>query len=224
MIDQVPSVFPEIYYKGIDFWLWLIAISIGILGSIMFYLRMKKQDTAIQKTISLGIANILLFFSMMRILYILAVRLPGHNYDFFTGLGYATGLLGLTGFVFSAERYLLHKTKFLLTIIGLVGVIAGFLAAFGVLSRDYVVNITGIVAAIIIGFILLISIWLIVHIPGDLRKRMFIVVVGIILIYLADVLDSQRMYTLIIGWPIFIAPLCMIVGIILLVWAMQIKY
>jgi hypothetical protein len=155
----------------------------------------------------------------MRVSYCLAVLLPastipGEVYDFWTNLGYIFGLSGMVGFLYGLEKYIVKKTKFLLTIFSIIVVITGILSMFNILNRITVMAFVYAIVLVDAGIILILFIGLAIKSTGVVRKRTFFVFFGIFLLLLAVALDSQ--VALAITNNLYIAPIMNIIGLFIL--------
>lgn len=213
---------PPNYLLEYDIYLWAIVVVMGFVGCIIFSRRIKKITIDAQKGLVLGLSIFFLLFSFMRISYCLAVILPasstpGEVYDFWTNLGYIFGLSGLVGFLYGIEKYIIKKTKFLLTIFSIIVVCAGILSMLNILNRIIVMGFVYVIVLADAGIILFLFLGLAIKSTGVVRKRTFFVFLGIFFLLLAIALDSQ--VALAITNNLYIAPIINIIGLIILMTA-----
>lgn len=220
ILENPPGLgLPPNYLLEYDIYLWAIVVIMGIVGNIMFSSRIKKTSIDAQKGLLVGLSLFFILFSLMRIAFCLAVLLPaslvpGEVYDLWTNVGYIFGLSGLVGFLYGLEKYIVKKTKFLLTIFSIIVVCAGILSMLNVLNRITVMAFVYVIVLVDAGIILLLFLGLAIKSTGIVRKRTFFVFLGIFLLLLAIALDSQ--VALAITNNLYIAPIINIVGLFIL--------
>ncbi|MHA1341439.1 MAG: hypothetical protein ACTSRZ_11185 [Promethearchaeota archaeon] len=209
---------PADYMMTYDYYLWLILVGVSIISSILFILRAKRSNIDIQKGLLLGLGIFAILFGLMRLTFILSIRMPGDGsgevYDFWTNLGYIFGLGGMIGFLFGIERYIIKKTKFMLTIFSMIVIILGIMSMFGYLERIVVMGFVYVIVLVDAGIMLALYIWLITKTAGIIKIRTILAFFGILLMLLGMMLDSQ--VGLSILGNLYIAPVISIIGIILI--------
>jgi hypothetical protein len=229
MLNQIPSVFPSIYYDSIDYPLWIIVIIIGIINSIVFLLRTKKATTEIQKSIFGAMSGLMFFMAIMRICYTIASRFLIDQYDFWTTLGYITGIIGMAWFIFVYEKNLIKKTKFLLTIFSLSAIIVGTLSLFEIITRDYPRIYTSAAGTIDILVVIIMYSWLVKITTGSLRNQTIISLIGILLTFGGFFIDSEIVFGLFISlsvdvntiFIVTLAPALQSIGMIIIVFSQK---
>jgi hypothetical protein len=221
MLFENPSTLdlPADYLLKYDIYLWGIVVIMGLIGSIIFSRRIKNSTIDVQKGLLLGLSIFFLLFSFTRIAFILAVLLPASGveaevYNFWTNLGYIFGLLGLVGFLYGIEKYIIHKTKFILTIFSIIVVCAGILSMLNILERETVMLFVYVIVLVDAGIVMILFLGLAIKSTGVVRTRTFFVFLGIFLLLAAIALDSQ--VALAITNNLYIAPIINIVGLIIL--------
>ena len=225
MILQIPDGFPPEYMNTIDLYLWIASLLVGLIGAFLFLKRRKASEIDIQRDLYFGLALFLFLFSLMRIAYILSVKLPfedpGKDYDFYTSLGYVFGLAGLGGFLYGIERSIITKTKHLLTIFTYVVVVLGALSAFNVFDRSISMSATYAVVILDTLIMMILYLWLVKKTTGIIRKRTFIAFLGIVMLFASTMLDSQAAFSLAPGLNLLIAPIIATVGIAIIVYVQR---
>lgn len=203
---------PENYIMTYDLYLWIVVIVLGLISAVFFYSRMRKSEIDVQKGLFLGLTLFSVLYALMRVAYILSIRMPGEVYDFYTLLGYIFGLSGFAGFLFGIEKYIVRKTKFLLTIVSFIVVALGVLGLFEILDRIFVMGFVYGVVMVDTALMVAIYLGLIVKTTGIIRKRTFIAFLCIFALFLSTALDSQ--VALAIWGNLWIAPALSIAGIL----------
>jgi len=158
----------------------------------------------------------LLMLSLTRIFFIVAVYIPD-NYDFYTNLGYISGIAGLIYWLYVLESYLVKKTKRFFTIISVIVFSISIIALFGVVSRDFALDIQFILLPVALVVIVILYVYLIIKTTGTVRVKSSWVLVGLALIAVAQVMDGQDFISALPEFPLIIAPLIMLAGVMIFI-------
>ncbi len=213
---QIPDVYVAVgYFKGLDAYLWWAFTALCVVACIIFLLRMKKAETPSQKNLYLGYGLFSLSYGITRFFFILGILFPD-QYEFFTGLGYIPSIAGGLAIIFVAELYLITKTKKIISIFLLIALVISILGVAGVYSREVYYSLVVVIALVAVLFILIIYIMLIRVSTGGIRKKTIGAFIGILLLSVAAVLDSQVGVTLLAG-NILIPPIMIIIGLVFFV-------
>jgi len=219
MINQIPDVYQDNYLQTYDLYLWIAMVIVGIVGSLLFYKRMKRSTIDIQKYLLGGVGFFLFLFSIMRISFILSIKVEnGAFYDEFTIIGYILGLGGLGGFLYGVERGIIKQTHFLMTISSIVGIVFGIIFLVFDFERGFIMDFTYVVSMADSILMLTLYLWLIKSSTGVIRNRIFIGLLGVLMIFLGMAFDSELVYTVLPTLPPFVAPVCSILGISLITY------
>ena len=217
MLLEMPEVFKNMdYYEGIPLILWLIGFGLYILGFILFFREGKRMELKSQKMANYAYGTFMLGMGITRIVFIIAIYIP-EAYDFWTTLGYITGLIGLIFWLYVLETFLVQKTKKIFTIISIIAFGFSSIALFGVISRDLALNIQYILLPFSIGIILILYIYLIAKTTGTVRRKVEWILIGLFLIAAAQVLDGQTFIEAVPTFPLIIPPIIMISGILIFI-------
>ncbi len=217
---EIPQVFLDAgYFKGLDAYLWWIFTALCVVACVVFLIRMKRSETPSQKHLYLAYGLFSLGYGITRVLFNIGIYIPD-QYEFYTTLGYFPSIAGGIALIFVAELHLVPKTKKLITII-MVGVLVIAILSFAnviTLGENGVYNYYLIVGASLLAvlFISIIYIVLLKYSTGGLRRKTLGAFLGILLLSVAAVLDSQVGISLLAG-NILIPPILIIVGIVLFV-------
>ncbi len=213
---EIPEAFRDIgYLEGPELYLWFISIGVLWLGFVLFMIKAPKIELKSQKMHYIAFGFFSLMFGLTRLLFIIAIFIPD-NYDFYTTLGYITSLVGIIFFLYVLETYLIQKkTKRIFFLISLITFIISTIALFGGTSRYLALQIQYILLPIVLGAVALLYFYLIVKTTGALRKKIIGILLGMVLIALAQILDSEAFITAFPIFPFIIPPLVLIGGTIL---------
>ncbi len=188
---EIPEAFRGIgYLEGPELYLWFVSIGVLWLGFVLFMIKAPKIEMKSQRMHYIAFGFFSLMFGLTRLLFITAIFIPD-NYDFYTTLGYITSLVGIIFFLYVLETYLVQKTKRIFFYISLITFIFSTIALFGGTSRYLALQIQYILLPIVLGAVALLYIYLILKTTGALRKKIIGILVGMVLIALAQILDSE---------------------------------
>jgi len=212
---QIPDVFPSNYMTTIDYYLWLLVVAIGLISVIIFLVKVNKVESDLQKPYLYGISLFLLLLALQRVAYIISVKMSGADYDFWTNLGYVCSLAGMMCFFLGIEKSVIRKTKYLLSLTTLIGVLIGLLALFNILPRDISMKITYIISTLATVIIIVLFGWMISKSAGSIRKKSLITFIGVVVLFAGIMMDSELVYGgLWPTMPLIIPPILNSIGLI----------
>ncbi|MHA1149946.1 MAG: hypothetical protein ACTSR8_17045 [Promethearchaeota archaeon] len=214
MILQVPEGFPDGYYEGISLYLWFGTITFFFIAFILFIIKGRKLDLKSQKMLFYGYSMASLGLGFTRVFFLLGVHIPD-QYDFFTTLGYLSSLAGLIFWLYILENYLVPKTKKLFTIVSVIAFLVSVVALLSPLPREFALNIQYILLPFSLSAIAVLYIYIIIKTTGDVRVKAIWILIGLVLIAVAQILDGEAFITAYPTFPLVIPPLVMMVGILL---------
>ncbi len=220
MLFDVPEGLKGIgYYQGISLILWILVIILLLISVCLFAIKaFKTEEGKGLRMMLIAYSVFCLFYGLTRIIYIIAVYNPP-NYDFFVILGFLFMLLGIIYWLFILETYIIKFTKKIITIINLIGFVIGLITLSGyfifaiseMLIWRIIIYTLGSVS---IGIIMIIYVYLIIKTTGTPRKKAIGILVGLILVYITNIMDSEffiSTFTI----HLVITPIIMIIGIII---------
>lgn len=211
---QIPDLYPSNYMMTIDYYLWIAVVAIGLISVILFFVKVHKVESDLQKPYLYGISLFLLLLALQRVAYIIAVKLIV-DYNFWTNLGYIFSLAGMTCFFLGIEKSVIRKTKYLLSLTTLIGVLIGILSLFDILPRDISRNITYIISTLATVIIIVLFAWMISKSAGSIRKKSFITFIGVVVLFAGIMMDSELVYGgLWTTMPLVIPPILNSIGLI----------
>lgn len=158
----------------------------------------------------------MLFFGLTRVCYLIGVLLPV-DYDFWAILGYVFQLIAMSALLFEFERSIVKKTKYSLTIFSLFGTAVAILSLSESINRDISMNLSTIVSTADTILIIVIFIYVIVKSTGIVRTRTLISFVGIIMVFIGQLLDTERLYGIWPTQPLLLSPILNIIGLMLII-------
>ena len=214
MILQLPDIYPSDYMMTIDYYLWIAVVALGLISVCIFFVKVHKVESDLQKPYLYGISFFLLLLTLQRVAYIIAVKLSV-DYNFWTNLGYICSLAGMTSFFLGIEKSVIRKTKYLLSLTTLIGVLIGLLALFDILPRDISMKITYIISTLATVIIIVLFGWMISKSAGSIRKKSLITFLGVVVLFAGIMMDSELVYGgLWPTMPLIIPPILNSIGLI----------
>ncbi len=199
----------------IDYYLWIAVVAIGLISVILFFIKVNKVESDLQKPYLYGISFFLLLLSLQRVAYIISVKMAGADYNFWTNLGYVCSLAGMMCFFLGIEKSVIRKTKYLLTLTSFIGVLIGLLSLVNVLDREISMKITYIISTLATVIIIVLFAWMISKSAGSIRRKSFITFIGVIVLFAGIMMDSELVYGgLWPTMPLIIPPILNSIGLI----------
>lgn len=191
---------------------------------IFLIIKSIKTKARSPKLVFLAYGIFYIFFGLTRIVYIVAVY-NLDNYDFLVTLGYIAQSLALISILYILETHIVKGTKKIFLILTLIAFFISVIALTGVISRELALTILYILLPFSSGVILLLYLYIIFKSTGALRKRAIGLFIGSLLMYVAQIMDSE----MIIGsiYPIMplileITAVIMILGVVIFTFS-QVK-
>ncbi len=183
---------------------WFIAIAVLLYTGYLFLNKSRSVEAEGQKWLFIGFGIFFILYATTRILFLCAEwardwgpdlyspnvipfsKPGGPGYDLFWRIATLSGLVGWTFFIFVIEKYLIRKTKFIFSIIGLGTLIICLI--FGPYEIGLLATRTG---PILMGLILiLLYFYLIFTSDGDVRKKALMATLGLIVLFIGIGIDS----------------------------------
>ena len=218
---NIPEAFANAgYFKSLDGPLWYVAMGLTYISGIIFFVRTSRAEAKVSKQWYLAFALFSFFYATTRLFFNLAVEFgyaiidDGEVYDFWCSLGYISAIAGAIYLLYVAETNIITSTRKLCTIMLVVGIVAAILGVI-LRAREISLIITYAVSLLATVLILFIYIVMIRNSTGALRKKTIGAFVGIVIWFLAIILDGEVAYKTIMGMPLLLPPLMYIVGVTL---------
>ena len=204
MISQIPqtmppehynfAMFPHGFINGV-----LFAVFAGLLFvfGIIFLKRSKRQEITSAKRIQIAFGIFGISYGITRVLFILMFQdftNPDQNYSLIASIAYSFGMIGFAAIIWALERIKYEKKIFfsiilLTTIITIGGTI--FIAFGGADIRETVLTIIFIGTPISAMILLILYLTLIIKSTGIVRKKSTYSLLGLVIMFVGIVLDSQ---------------------------------
>ena len=212
---QIPDVYPSNYMMTIDYYLWIAVVAIGLISVILFFVKVHKVESDLQKPYLYGISLFLLLLALQRVAYIISVKMSGADYNFWTNLGYVCSLAGMMCFFLGIEKSVIRKTKYLLSLTTFIGVLIGLLSLVDILDREISMIITYIISTLATVIIIVLFAWMISKSAGSIRKKSLITFIGVVVLFAGIMMDSELVYGgLWPTMPLIIPPILNSIGLI----------
>lgn len=202
------------YYQGLSIILWYICSIALFIFAAIFFIKAYRIDVKEPKLgyIAYGIFG--LFFGLTRLVYIIGVFSPP-MYDFYVTLGYIFTVLALLPVLYILETQVFTATKKVFLIISVVCFIFSLFAFIGAASRYLASTIMWILmpftASVIMGMYLLIAL----KSEGKLRTKAVLIFIGILLITIGHMMDSELVIVNLSFIPLEVTPIIYIAGIVI---------
>ncbi len=187
--------------------LWIIAIAVLWIAVIFFIRKSKKSDVPSQKNMFLGIGLFFGLYSLTRAFFIIGWYLTfdesSQLYDIFWRIATIIGMIGFTFLIFVLERYPLERrTKYIGTILGCIALILSLAlgSEMGLLVLAVSLPILGVLILALYGYLAKIT-------EGTIRRRAILDFLGILIILLGIMFDTNIAYDLIFSINPFMAPI-----------------
>lgn len=197
--------------------LWMVCVALFWLSFTLFVKRGKKEELKSLKMTYYAYGFTSLMLGFVRIFFVVAVY-DLINYHFWVLLGYLSGVGGLIFWLYVCEKYLLmNKTKKVFTFICVVVFCVSLVALAGLIERSIALDIQYILLPVALAVIAFVYIYIIVKTTGTVRIKAKWILIGIFLIAIAQVLDGEDFITALPWFPLWIPPIIMAVGIVIMI-------
>jgi hypothetical protein len=209
-------VFP--YYRGIHLGMWITAVVIMYILCVIFIIRSKREGIFdSQKWLFRSFA---LFFGLMggtRIFFIIGCLIEPW-YEITLVIAYLFGILSLTPAVMTLEKYIVTKTHKIFSLLAIAISISSLIFVF--IPSQYALS-RGIMSAAM-PFLLFIFVFLYVSVirnsVGTVRKKSLLTLIGMVIIVIGTLLDSEALlvamanHIITAAGPIVFSIGCIIIG------------
>ena len=212
MLLVLPPVFQNIgYYEGLSLILWIVGIGLLFISSFLFILRAVKRDL---KDPKIGFIAYCLFcgiFALARLIFTIGNITPDY-YDFYTSIGYILAPLSLVPLLYVVETQIVTSTKKIFLIITCIGIVIALFSLIFPESRYFALTMLSIIMPFSSISMIILYLYIITKTSGRLRQKASLILIGLALIGISHVMDSEYFVRLI---PLELAPICLIIGVIL---------
>ncbi|MFX0071528.1 MAG: hypothetical protein ACFFAO_10605 [Candidatus Hermodarchaeota archaeon] len=215
----------NIYLKTVP---WIIVMIYLFLIATYFLVNSLKQPEELKsrKQVLRAIALFFYFYIVKRFFFILSDFERDANGDTqlfyrYTALAYVFYFLALLNFIFLTEKYVINRSKYILTYIFISGLIINIVMLFFpelmpiVRYLNYAILYTEVV------ILLIIYTYLAIKTTGKLRKKSIFIIIGLLVIVIAEFLESEALIMSGITTPYY-SPIIFAIGATIFAYA-QIK-
>lgn len=200
MILQIPDTMPAEHYAPgtLNLYLFMAFTVILWIFGVIFLLKSRKNEIEGAKRIQLAFGLFGIFYGLCRLFFILMFQdftNPDQNYNLIASIAYSCGIIGFTSIIWALEKLKYKKNYFfmvglLVTIITIAGtVIIALRIASEIRTTLLLVIFIGVPISALIIFIL--YIFLISKSTGVVRKKAAYSLLGLIIMFIGIVMDSQ---------------------------------
>ena len=171
---------------------------------VIFLLKSRKNEIKGAKRIQLAFGLFGIFYGLCRLFFILMFQdfmNPDLNYNFLASMAYSLGNVGFTAIVWALEKVKYKKNYFFLTILAVTIITIGgtIIIGFGIISglgiapqiRETLLLIIFIGVPISGLIIFILYIFLIIKSAGIVRKKAGLSLLGLVIMFIGIVMDSQ---------------------------------
>jgi hypothetical protein len=210
------------YYRGINLGLWIVVIVLLAVVSLIFIRRADIKDSLPSLVwLNRSFAFFFFFQGLTRISFVIGYFDESY-YNLLLALGYVFGVVALLPLVITFERFIVTNTRKVFSILSIILTViaASFLLypANSSLSRTIEYACLPFVLAIFV----VLYIWMVIHSPGDVRKKAIWTIIGMFIFIGGVLLDSETiLYDLVsnnfqVTVIIILAPIVYAIGIIVI--------
>lgn len=207
------------YVRGINMYLWIIAISLMYIAAAIFLKRSNVKDLyPSQKSIFFGYACFFALMGITRICFFFSYWIEPY-YNLLLTIGYTFGALSFIPLIFGLERHIITKSHFFFTIAGVIttGLSAYFI--FVPAESDTARTIQNIAMPVVLAGFVLLYLFMIKQSTGEIRKKVMLTFIGIVIFLAGVLLDSESLFESIADPTLFmqISPIVFSIGILMII-------
>lgn len=223
MILTIPSAYEGLsLYQGTDLYFWIGFLAICLISALLFIIQGKRLEMKSQKAMQYGWGIFLIFFALLRVFFMLGIYLGEptatlNEYDLYTNLGYIAGIIGVICLLYVLEKYMTPQTKRIFLIITVAAFVICMVALIIPGGRDIALDVIYVLMPVAVGFIAIIYVYLIFKTTGTLRKKCEWIFISLLIIVIGHLMDTTLFIGGLPGFPLFLAPVIMSIGIIVFV-------
>ncbi|MHA1340497.1 MAG: hypothetical protein ACTSRZ_10215 [Promethearchaeota archaeon] len=202
------------YARGANLALWIcVIISLAISAIILIHRSNKEGIIESQKWIYRGFGFMLICFGITTIFYLYSYNIEPY-FDLLKEIGYTFSISAPIPIILAIEKYMFKKTKHFFSIFSIGLAIFCIIFIFLSTESSKLRTITQAGAPIIMFVFFILYVKVIALSIGKIRRKAMITFMGLFCIGIAILLDSEAI--MLMGIPLFIAPLIYILGAILI--------
>jgi hypothetical protein len=207
------------YMQGWHLIAWIAIIVMMYVFAVYGLIRAAHAELASQKWFYRAFCWFLIFYGITNITIVLSIwSNAGNDYNFYQGIANFSGVVSLFPLILTFEKYLVSKTHFVFTIIGIVVVIlVGLVYVLMPNNPTVSLRIAQVGAPILLVIVVALFFVLISQSAGEVRKRAIYTLLGIAFAGFGAIFNGVDMIGL--GVPLYVAPILFGLGILLIVWS-----
>ena len=210
------------------FVLTILLIAVNYLLGVVMFNKWRKAELPVTRTYFLGVVLFLFVHATCRIFYFI------HDFYFpneqvWWEMGALLGLLSITLLIAAVEMTIFQKSKRVLTVLGVVGLILMVIQLIANVSGTTLpINLSQLVQYAVVStlavFMLLIYLYITIKSTGQVRKSAFTMTIGVAIFEVGQVAHTDAAVELVGPIAIILAPILMVVALIMLFFAVSSWY
>jgi hypothetical protein len=218
MLLYAPAEFqdiPGLYKPGIPLTLWWISIGLCAVIAILLILKSRTlKDTPSVHLLTISYAYFFFAFGMNRLFFIISYITPYYNEGL--GIGYAFASSSLIPVLYTIEKYIVKKTKFVFSIIS-IGIMLLCLLVIVFPEQLLTIRYTAQSLALLPGGVwFLLYLYMVKLSTGAPRMNAILSVLSVGIAVFGYFLDSEFIYGLRLDFTVYLAPILYIIGLVAL--------
>ena len=219
MLFQLPDAYVGLdLYQGINLPFWIGFLGLLCITAILFFVEGSKRDMKSQKMMNYGYGVFISFFAILRVFFMMGVYTADiclACYDFYTNLGYISGIIGVIFLLYVLETYMVPKTKKIFLIISVIAFAICLIGLFTPAGRELALDFIYFLMPLSVGFIIILYIYMYAKTTGVVRKKSKWILIGLIVIVIGHMMDTQFFIAALPQIPLYFAPITMSIGVII---------
>lgn len=212
--DQYQDI-PGLYKPGLALSLWWTSIGICMIIALLLIIKARKlTEMPSVHLLTLSYAYFFFAFGINRLFFIISYTTPYYNEGL--GIGYAFASSALIPVLYTIEKYIVKKTKFIFSILS-IGIMLLCLLVMVFPDRLLTIRYTAQSLALLPGGVwFLLYFYMIKMSTGSPRNKAILSVFSILILVFGYFLDSEFVYGLRLDFTVSLAPILYILGLIAL--------
>jgi FtsH-binding integral membrane protein len=215
----IPKGIPPEYSHGINLYMWIGVTALLLINFVLFLIRARKvKDIESQRQLLNSYGIFCLGQAGVHIFFLLAFNLT-ENYDIYINIAYVCGTVALLPVTYFMEKYILPQSRHFFFIVAFCLMAVTIYALFDASQTEFSRSVQRIASPVIFGMVAILCIYMIIKSSGFLRKRAFMIMIGLGIMSVAMLLDSNE-FVIDQTFPLWISPSVFAVGTILFGFSM----
>jgi len=218
MFLQLPEAYVGLgLYQGINLPFWIGFLVLLVISAILFFKEGSKMEMKSQKMMNYGYGVFLVFFALLRVFFMCGIYFADlclDCYDFYTNLGYISGIIGVIFLLYVLETYMVPKTKKIFLIISVVAFAFCIIVLFTPAGRELALEVIYYLMPVSVGFIVILYFYIYAKTTGVVRKKAKWILIGLVIIIIGHMMDTQFFIGAFPEIPLFLSPIIMSIGVL----------